>query len=60
MKKFLLSIFAVMTAAGFAGAETVELNVNDATGFDGTLIEETFNNDGSVKAAKHYRAHQVV
>lgn len=55
MKKFLLSIFAVMTAAGFAGAETVELNVNDATGFDGTLIEETFNNDGSVKAAKHYQ-----
>ena len=55
MKKFLLSIFAVMTAAGFAGAETVELNVNDATGFDGTLVEETFKEDGSVQAAKHYQ-----
>lgn len=55
MKKFLLSIFAVMTAAGFAGAETVELNVNDATGFDGTLVEEELKDDGSVKAAKHYQ-----
>ncbi|MDE6496351.1 MAG: choice-of-anchor J domain-containing protein [Duncaniella sp.] len=55
MKKFLLSIFAVMTAAGFAGAETVELNVNDATGFDGTLVEEELKEDGSVKAAKHYQ-----
>lgn len=55
MKKFLLSVFAVMTAAGFAGAETVELNVNDATGFDGTLVEEDLKDDGSVKAAKHYQ-----
>ena len=44
-----------MTAAGFAGAETVELNVNDATDFDGTLFEETFKEDGSVQAAKHYQ-----
>lgn len=44
-----------MTAAGFANAETIELNVNDATGFDGTLVEETFKEDGSVQAAKHYQ-----
>lgn len=44
-----------MTAAGFASAETIELNVNDATGFDGTLVEETFKEDGSVQAAKHYQ-----
>lgn len=44
-----------MTATGFASAETIELNVNDATGFDGTLVEETFKEDGSVQAAKHYQ-----
>lgn len=44
-----------MTAIGFAGAETIEFNVNDATGFDGTLFEEELKDDGSVKAAKHYQ-----
>ena len=53
MKKFLLSMAAAMTMAG-ANAGVVELNVNDATDIQGTLVEETMKPDGSVQAAKHY------
>ena len=42
MKKFLLSMAAAMTMAG-ANAGVVELNVNDATDIQGTLVEETID-----------------
>lgn len=53
MKKVLLTLTAGLACTA-AFAQT-SLNVNDATDINGTLVEETFNNDGSVKAAKHYQ-----
>ncbi len=49
MKKFLLSLAVLAFGANVMNAEV--FNVNDATDFDGTLIEEV-NTDK--KAAKHY------
>lgn len=54
MKKLLLSILSLAAIVGIARAE-VTLNVDDATDFKGTLVEETKNDDGSVKAGKHYQ-----
>ncbi len=50
MKKFLLSLAVLAYGANVMNAEV--FNVNDATDFDGTLIEEV--NTGKNKAAKHY------
>lgn len=49
MKKFLLAIASVAMTCGFASAEEVTLDVNDAQNIDGTLVEATSN------AAKHYQ-----
>ena len=54
MKKLLLSMAAVATMT-MAGAAEVTLNVDDATNFEGTLLEEEYKDDGTVKAAKHYQ-----
>lgn len=54
MKKLLLSILSLVAMAGFARAE-VTLNVNDATDFKGTLIEETLKADGTPQEGKHYQ-----
>jgi len=50
MKKFLLSLAVLAYGANVMNAEV--FNVNDATDFDGTLIEEV--NTDKNKAAKHY------
>ena len=50
MKKFLLSLAVLAYGANVMNAEV--FNVNDATDFDGTLIEEV-NTDNN-QAAKHY------
>lgn len=53
MKKVLLTLAAgLMCTAAFA---QTSLNVNDATDFKGTLVEEELKDDGTVKAAKHYQ-----
>lgn len=54
MKKFLLSIATVAAFTTAAVGQTT-LNVDDATNFEGTLVDEVKNDDGSVKAAKHYQ-----
>ena len=53
MKKFLLTL-ATAAIAMTAAAQT-ELNVNDATTFDGTWVEEALKADGTVQAAAHYQ-----
>ena len=58
MKKFLLSILAVAASFGMANAAEVTVNTNDATDIQGTLVEETYKDDGSVQAAKHYQPLQ--
>lgn len=54
MKKILLSALTVMATASMANAE-VTLSANDAGNFDGTLVEQTNNEDGTVKAYQHYQ-----
>lgn len=54
MKKLLLSMAAVALSCTAAFAAEVELKMNNASNFEGKLIDETLKNDGSVQAAKHY------
>lgn len=54
MKKLLLSL-AVVFGFGFSYADDVTINTADAADFNGTLVDEVKNDDGSVKAAKHYQ-----
>lgn len=53
MKKILLSLAVLALGANVMNAEEIVLNVNDATGIDGTLVEEV--NTDAKKAAKHYQ-----
>lgn len=55
MKKFLLSLAVMALGATAVNAETVVLNVNNATDIAGTLVEEELKEDNTVKAAKHYQ-----
>lgn len=54
MKKVLLAMAAVCCFS-VSNAQTVTLAVDQATGIDGTLVDETKKPDGSVQAAKHYQ-----
>ncbi len=55
MKKLLLSLAALCSLGLAANAETIELNLNDATNIDGTFNEETKKDDGSVQQAARYQ-----
>lgn len=55
MKKFLLSMAAIAMTMSMANAAELTYNVDNATDFQGTLVEETYKDDGSVQAAKHYQ-----
>lgn len=54
MKKFLLTLATVALCGSMASADEVTLDLKDATNFVGTHVEETLNDDQSVKKAEHY------
>lgn len=55
MKKLLLSALCMAGVASMANAADTTLDVNNATNFDGTLVEEVPAEGGSNGQAKHYQ-----
>ncbi len=54
MKKFLLSVIAAAACATVSAADYT-VDFKDAADIDGTFVEETLKEDGSLQAAPHYQ-----
>lgn len=55
MKKFLLSLSAILVCAGMAGAESVTLSVKNAEAIEGTHYDKELNEDGSTKQNERWQ-----